>query len=710
MKSNEFITERGRNGSDEFAVDPTAKPAEIPAWLKKAGTWLGNKIGLKEPVALPDYTASNQQDAAARSGYTGIDPIQRQQAGMAPATQQEINRYMRDNPAVVGGLTDRNGNPIASGGAQEVERAARAAAPRRGADFDVDAEVGAVDPAVIGNRFKTPRELGFQPGGSTASAAEKSDDITLDKIKAAAGIPAAATPEVEIGAPIPARSLKTNTQPAENPAAEVEIGAPIPARSLKTNTQPAVKKSFDEPVAAAAAPMKGGYGSGMNNPSVAQQTRVAESDTNRILELAGLLKPSEFLNEAPAATAPVNPTMTSRTMGASELSADPVQNFKAGVQDAKEFYDLARTAGVPVSDAIPMAYAKGQATATGDIGSFVAAVTDKATGTAEKGLSQLQSTIKDYADLYAQFQPTSEYYKKNIAPNPQLKAQADEFIRTNVTPQQYAQSIQQAQAQLKAPRVMPTQASAAVPGNPFSQPPAATNETTEINRILKLSGMEFISEGSTKSITVQRGDTLSRIAQNNSTTVAAIVKLNNIANPDRIYPGDVIRIPTGQVDVPGGRTKRQGSTRLPDRAEKLTTTTSTGNPKIAMEFFLDQGWTPEQAAGLVANLQAESYDHIDPAAFNAKEQAYGIAQWRGPRKRDFEREMGRPIKGSSLDDQLRFVQWELNNTEKRAGRRLKQATTAAEAAAIVDEFYERSAGIHRQERIALANSLLTAFA
>jgi hypothetical protein len=72
--------------------------------------------------------------------------------------------------------------------------------------------------------------------------------------------------------------------------------------------------------------------------------------------------------------------------------------------------------------------------------------------------------------------------------------------------------------------------------------------------------------------------------------------------------------------------------------------------------------------------------------------------------------MGRPIKGSSLDDQLKFVQWELNNTEKRAGRRLKQATTAAEAAAIVDEFYERSAGIHRQERIALANSLMTAFA
>jgi LysM repeat protein len=245
-------------------------------------------------------------------------------------------------------------------------------------------------------------------------------------------------------------------------------------------------------------------------------------------------------------------------------------------------------------------------------------------------------------------------------------------------------------------------------GDAAAQPEATTNETAELDRILRLSGMELIAEDSTKSITVKRGDTLGRIASDNSTTVDAIVKLNNIANPDRIFPGDVIRIPGGQGGDPGGRTKRQGSTRIPDRAEKLTTTTSTGNPKIAMEFFLDQGWTPEQAAGLVANLQAESYDHIDPAAENSG--AYGIAQWRGSRKRDFEQEMGMPLKGSSLMDQLKFVQHELNNKEAKAGRLLKRTTTAAEAAEIVDEFYERSGGAAIRRRIALANSLLTAFA
>jgi len=137
----------------------------------------------------------------------------------------------------------------------------------------------------------------------------------------------------------------------------------------------------------------------------------------------------------------------------------------------------------------------------------------------------------------------------------------------------------------------------------------------------------------------------------------------------------------------------------------VSTVTATGNAKTAMDYFIQQGWSKEQAAGLVANFQAESGQNLNTAATNPKEQAYGIAQWRGSRKRDFERVMGQPIKGSSLEDQLKFVQWELTNTEKRAGTRLKAAESAAEAAAIIDQFYERSSGIHRQKRIASANEL-----
>jgi GH25 family lysozyme M1 (1,4-beta-N-acetylmuramidase) len=43
--------------------------------------------------------------------------------------------------------------------------------------------------------------------------------------------------------------------------------------------------------------------------------------------------------------------------------------------------------------------------------------------------------------------------------------------------------------------------------------------------------------------TVQRGDTLSAIAQRNGTTWRELARINGIANPDRIFPGQVIRLP-----------------------------------------------------------------------------------------------------------------------------------------------------------------------
>jgi hypothetical protein len=54
----------------------------------------------------------------------------------------------------------------------------------------------------------------------------------------------------------------------------------------------------------------------------------------------------------------------------------------------------------------------------------------------------------------------------------------------------------------------------------------------------------------------------------------------------------------------------------------------------AYNYFTGQGFTPEQAAGIVGNLMTESYAHLDPNAYNPAGGgmgAYGIAQFRGPR-------------------------------------------------------------------------------
>lgn len=66
----------------------------------------------------------------------------------------------------------------------------------------------------------------------------------------------------------------------------------------------------------------------------------------------------------------------------------------------------------------------------------------------------------------------------------------------------------------------------------------------------------FEPEGSV-SYTVQKGDTLWGIARAHGTTVAALAERNEIADPDRIYPGQVIQIGGGSATSTaptGGRT------------------------------------------------------------------------------------------------------------------------------------------------------------
>jgi LysM repeat protein len=54
-----------------------------------------------------------------------------------------------------------------------------------------------------------------------------------------------------------------------------------------------------------------------------------------------------------------------------------------------------------------------------------------------------------------------------------------------------------------------------------------------------------------QSVTVQEGDYLARIADNNNTTYVRLYQANtNINDPDLIFPGDVIRIPAPDEQLP----------------------------------------------------------------------------------------------------------------------------------------------------------------
>jgi hypothetical protein len=140
----------------------------------------------------------------------------------------------------------------------------------------------------------------------------------------------------------------------------------------------------------------------------------------------------------------------------------------------------------------------------------------------------------------------------------------------------------------------------------------------------------------------------------------------------------------------GSRSTFGGSTGpvSPNGTSSRYTSGNISTAKEAVDFLVGKGWTREQAAGIVGNLQAES--NLNVADVGDGGQAYGIAQWHPDRQANFRKYKGKDIRGSTLVEQLDFLNWELSNTERGAGFQLKAAKTAEEAAVYFDKYFERS--------------------
>jgi len=122
------------------------------------------------------------------------------------------------------------------------------------------------------------------------------------------------------------------------------------------------------------------------------------------------------------------------------------------------------------------------------------------------------------------------------------------------------------------------------------------------------------------------------------------------------------------------------------------------------QYLLSKGLSPAQAAGVLGNMQTES--SLNTGATNAAEGAIGLCQWEGGRRtalEQFAAAQGKPV--TDWKTQVDFMMSELQGSESGAFNALKSATTPAEAAAAFDQYYERSAGTSRDERIANANNM-----
>lgn len=135
----------------------------------------------------------------------------------------------------------------------------------------------------------------------------------------------------------------------------------------------------------------------------------------------------------------------------------------------------------------------------------------------------------------------------------------------------------------------------------------------------------------------------------------------------------------------------------PEKIQPVTTTESSDPVQSLMIFFKNKGLTTSQSAGIIGNLQTES--NLDTNAVGDNGTSYGIAQWHLSRfesLKNWSKKNG--LKWNSLDAQMQYLWWELNNTETTALSKLKLTNDPADAAYIFAKYFERPASISNQRK------------
>lgn len=130
----------------------------------------------------------------------------------------------------------------------------------------------------------------------------------------------------------------------------------------------------------------------------------------------------------------------------------------------------------------------------------------------------------------------------------------------------------------------------------------------------------------------------------------------------------------------------------------------------AMRYFVGQGWSPAQAAGIVANLRQES--GLNEKAVGDGGRASGIAQWHPERQAAIEKHFGTALDRMSYAQQLQAVDYELRQgAERVAGQHIAMQDSGREAGAAASLYYERPADRAGEayRRGALAQSIQTDF-
>lgn len=130
--------------------------------------------------------------------------------------------------------------------------------------------------------------------------------------------------------------------------------------------------------------------------------------------------------------------------------------------------------------------------------------------------------------------------------------------------------------------------------------------------------------------------------------------------------------------------------------------------KSAMDFWMSQGFTREQAAGIVANEIAESAGN--PRARGDGGRAHGLYQWHPDRRAEIYKATGIDISNASAEEQRKAAAWEAQ--KMGVSDMIRRAKTADEAAAIFTTKFERpaNAALRAVERGKMAVDIANSYA
>ena len=126
----------------------------------------------------------------------------------------------------------------------------------------------------------------------------------------------------------------------------------------------------------------------------------------------------------------------------------------------------------------------------------------------------------------------------------------------------------------------------------------------------------------------------------------------------------------------------------------------------AYNRFVKEGVPPHAAAALVGNLMQESGPDINPAAVGDNGNAYGAAQWNGPRMRAYQafaKERG--VGYDDFDAQIDYLMHEGKTSEKGAWGQIMASPDVETATRLASEKFWRPGTPHLERRLGYAQSI-----